>query len=860
MNKLLLPCVTLLSVTLQAGASESTFAIRTFPGVVSPIGGSGDTERTATGGIDAFWLPLELIEGDGESAVTLARLTPEGECRTFRLGNGPALPAVKSLVRLAGTRGTVLLVRAGPASSLLYRLDPETLAVTTWSIPWSVTALDVSPSDSRIWLAGAGRMAELVSTASGDALDVHTVPSSGDGGTRMDGAERFFFTSPSGLVAFSTTTRRTTTWPGTGGLSLLAIDLAETIWGTDPSQLHLLRFDLATRVLTAFDLAATGAGWAGLSAGGGRVDLITADGFQLLSNSVEGIGSGTPSEPLPLPSESAPLVPERVPIVPTPGTATRTIATVGVVDRISRAEGAGGRTLFTRRGAPFSALLWTGSGETLVGGSPVEWWRPASRDFATEAVLPVVVSVRPKDPSTNYRTEVVLHNVDAAPEVLLDLRTSAGRYTTMVDVPSGGTLVFPDVIGAFVDRQTGVPAGTDVAGTLTARFQNGSGRMSARVFTEFGSGGAFPPGSTTGAAFDSVDPAAELFVTERALNGLRSSGSLRTNVGLANVCGAAVDCPALELLVEFRDDASGRVVSRQSVSVPARQWVQLQSPFPAASEGDQGSFSMSVSAADGNGGAAFDAYATVLDASAHDATFLRAASRPSSRDLVLPVAVDAPGLGTRFVTELTLTATSDAPATATVVFRSSRTGQKVSEVLKLEPGRGVQWTNAVDHFRLLSPHAVADDDSGPVSISFRAPGEGLVAVRTLSLTGTGMAFAAVDPGFERPRIRKRVTGLAENLRFRSNLAISNLGASAEATSLEVLVTVFGPDGAPAGKVFRTSIAPGDVVQWNRVLELAGLEGAGFTATIERTAGRDAFDAFVTVIDNATNDSSFLRAY
>ncbi|MBK6404570.1 MAG: hypothetical protein IPF66_05785 [Holophagales bacterium] len=42
---------------------------------------------------------------------------------------------MKSLVRLAGTRGTVLLARAGPASSLLYRLDPETLAVTTWSIP-----------------------------------------------------------------------------------------------------------------------------------------------------------------------------------------------------------------------------------------------------------------------------------------------------------------------------------------------------------------------------------------------------------------------------------------------------------------------------------------------------------------------------------------------------------------------------------------------------------------------------------------------------------------------------------------------------------------------------------------------------
>lgn len=38
-----------------------------------------------------------------------------------------------------------------------------------------------------------------------------------------------------------------------------------------------------------------------------------------------------------------------------------------------------------------------------------------------------------------------------------------------------------------------------------------------------------------------------------------------------------------------------------------------------------------------------------------------------------------------------------------------------------------------------------------------------------------------------------------------------------------------------------------------------LRREGYVATIERTAGNDAFDAYVTIIDGVSTDPTFLRA-
>lgn len=859
MRKVLPLGLVFFSLVVSAEPAGRSFEIRTFVGLTSPPGASGDCETAAERTVAACWLPTGAALGDPDGVVTIVRLTREGERRSYSFASGTSLPATRSIARLDAARGTVLLARSGAGWTRLHRLDPATLSVSAWAIPWEVTSLGVSQVDSRVWLAGAGRVAELVRTSEGDALEVFPIPAGADGSSRPDREGLLLLPSVSGLVTFSTSTRRYATWVGTGTFSIPTIGPGNVLWGTDPGRSALVRLDRATRVLTSFDTPAVSGGWTALSVDEERVNLVSRQTAQLLSLTSAGFQSGSSSGSLLPPLESAPVSPERFPLVAGAGSAAQATDALRIVDRVACAEDVAGRGLFSRRPATGSTILWSGPGALLLGGSLVELWTASSQDFESEAVLPVVVSIRPTDPSTNYRTEVVVHNVDAASAVLLELRTSAGHYSTTIDVPAGGTLVFPDVIGSFVDRQTGVPTGTDVSGTLTARFRNGSGRLAARVFTEFGSGGVYPSGSTTGAAFDSVDPTAELFVTARALNGLRSSDSLRTNVGLANLCGAAGECPALDLLVEFRDDSSGRVVSRQAVTVPARQWVQLLSPVSASSADDRGSFSMLVSASGGSGGAAFDAYATVLDGSAHDATFLRATPAPASSAVVLPVAVDAPGIGTRFVTEVSLTASPDAPATADVTFRSSRTGLGVSETLKLEPGQGVLWANAVDHFRLLAPQSVAPDDSGPVSVSFRSPQAGLVSARTLSLRGTGLAFDAVDPAFEEAVTRKRVTGLAENERFRTNLVVSNLGVGPEGQPVDVLVSLFAPDGSPAGPPLKATVAPGETLQWSRLLAIVGLRGEGFTATIERTAGRDAFDSFATVIDNVTDDPSFLRA-
>ncbi|HMM35282.1 MAG TPA: hypothetical protein PKA62_11190, partial [Thermoanaerobaculia bacterium] len=164
------------------------------------------------------------------------------------------------------------------------------------------------------------------------------------------------------------------------------------------------------------------------------------------------------------------------------------------------------------------------------------------------------------------------------------------------------------------------------------------------------------------------------------------------------------------------------------------------------------------------GATAYDAYATVVSNANQDAAFVRATPSERASNLSLPVITDAGGIGTRFTSELALTNTTGAAATAEVTFTSAKSGNVVSETLQLASGLGVLWPNAVGHFRSISPASVEADDYGPVRIAFRDFASGFASVRTTATNGTGLGFTAIDPFVERAKRTKRIVGLVESAR------------------------------------------------------------------------------------------------
>ncbi len=105
-------------------------------------------------------------------------------------------------------------------------------------------------------------------------------------------------------------------------------------------------------------------------------------------------------------------------------------------------------------------------------------------------------------------------------------------------------------------------------------------------------------------------------------------------------------------------------------------------------------------------------------------------------------------------------------------------------------------------------------------------------------------------------------GLKQTDAYRTNLAVVHLGATTnnpEAT-ITLKVSVQDKDGNFIGQPLTKTLAPGQLFQWNKILsDSLGVTGEGYVATLERIAGQDGFDAYITIIDNVSTDSTFLRA-
>lgn len=860
-GRFLAPALAVLSLLASPAALAGRgFAVRSYDGGNASDSGSGDRELTTGGATAAFWFPQATYDNAGGYVTHLVRLAVDGERKTWNVDPANVRSYTLEIVRRDSGTGRVWLARGYEEISFLYRLDPATNQVRRFSVPWRVTGLEVESTQSQVWLVGPARLALLDSGAQEAATPsvlVYPLPAGVAASTRFDSQRRLWLPSDSGLVMFPVSTRNWVTFPGVPEMIFPSWAEGDGVWGASGAQDKVYRWSPDAQAVTTFPLPHAAANWAGMSAAGaGRVDLASAYGPHFLSLDTARLGGDT----TPTPAGSLGTV---TTTASTLGVETRTVAPVvddlPAVDRVVWVEDDRGRGLHARNGAGYTGLLYAGGGETFAGRAPVEWWRPVAGSFSASAVLPVVVEVRPNDPTSNFLTEVTLTNVDAAAAITLTLKTSSGSYVAPVSLAAGKTLVFPNVVTALRDRGAAIPAG-DVAGTLTATFTNGSGKMSARVYTLFGAGAAFPAGSTTGSSYTSLDPQNEIFAFRKSVNGLKNTAAFRTNIALANLCGAAAPCDTIDVSADFYDDATGRQVGSVDFHVPPGEWRQVNAPLATFPDATGETFSV-IFTPFGGGVSAYDAYATIIDNGNQDSAFVRATAVAGSSRQTLPVVVDAAGVGTRFTSECAITNTTNGTITADVAFTSVGTGNVVSEVLTLLPNRGVRYANAVDHFRQIAPDKVGADDFGPVRIVFRDYTTGFASARTVASNRTGFGLTALDPSSARPQARKRIVGLTQTSAFRTNLAVVHLGATTPDPEAPITLEVRIHDaaGALVGAPLTATLRPGRLFQWSGILATLGASGSGYTAVVDRIAGQDPFDAYVTVIDNVSSDPSFQRA-
>jgi hypothetical protein len=566
-----------------------------------------------------------------------------------------------------------------------------------------------------------------------------------------------------------------------------------------------------------------------------------------------------PLESVVLPEpETSSLLPEVTDAVQASYSSSPAESAVESEERIFYVNAENGRQLFTSSASPFNALIWAGAGdEFLTGQRPLQWWRPlpSAESFTTRAFLPAVVEVRPTDPINNFFSEVTVLNIDAASTVKLTLTLSGGAtYSTSVTVPPSGTSVFPNVIQTFRDAGAALPSG-DIVGTLAAEFANGTGKTQARVYSRAQSG------STTGLGLTSLDPVAESFVFRRSLNGLKNTSRYRTNIAVANLCGFSGTCPVLDVSADFFDDSTGQPVGTVNLQVPPNEWRQVDSPLVKLGDIKGEAFSV-VFQPFSPGQTSYDAYATVIDSDIQDFVFIRATAVGASNTVSLSAVSDADGVGTRWTSECSITNTTGSDAVADLTFTSAITGKEVKHVLNLGNAQGTFYQNTVDFFRKIDPASVEPNDFGPVRVQFRNFGSGFISSRTVASNGMGLGMVGIDPYYTRAQWRKRILGLKETDKFRTNLAVVNLGPTRTdpKAPIQLSVTILDRDGKQVGSPLTKTLQPGQLFQWNQILAKSfSASGEGYLAIIERTDGLEPFDAYITVIDNDSQDPTFVRA-
>ncbi len=238
---------------------------------------------------------------------------------------------------------------------------------------------------------------------------------------------------------------------------------------------------------------------------------------------------------------------------------------------------------------------------------------------------------------------------------------------------------------------------------------------------------------------------------------------------------------------------------------------------------------------------------------------------PVTSDLFVPIVLSTAGQqGSFFTSEMTLTNRGSSDAVLNLTYTSAFGGGSGVAIDYLDAGQQRIIPDTIPYLRSLGiPIPETGNRGGTLGVRFSgisSPSDGAVTIRTTTPVPNGRAGLAYA-GMPRDTALNGVAyicGLRQNSQDRSNLALQNVGSSAEG-EITLQLTVFsGDSSAPFSQTLPDVVLPpGGFQQISGILTSNGLSLANGFVRIEKIAGSAPYYAYGVINDQSNSDGSFI---
>jgi uncharacterized repeat protein (TIGR01451 family) len=463
----------------------------------------------------------------------------------------------------------------------------------------------------------------------------------------------------------------------------------------------------------------------------------------------------------------------------------------------------------------------------------------ATAPTAESLVIPVVGHLR--GANSHWQSDVRIANLEsnAVHRYALTLISGTARETVILAGPRT-TVALDDIaknwfgVGALND---------DGSGMLQIQPLDGAPRplVTSRTYsvTDNGTLGQSVPALASD-AFIGNDGAI------LTLQQLAQSAGFRTNLGLVEGFGA----PASVLVTIF--DANGTNLHEQTVALQPFQQLQLNG-FLGGHGIQSDNARIEVRVTSGSGRVA--AYASVVDNTTNDPLLVSAVrlGTPRANRYVFAGAADLMSAAASWRTDLRLFNSTAASQIATLTFQPFG-GSATVEETTVQPGQVLAFDSVLRS--LFGVH----DTGGTVHVTTINESNLVLTGRTYDQREHGTygqfieAFLPSDTASLANGRKLQLVHVEDSPRYRSNLGIAETSGQAVNVQVEVLAS----DGNPR-TTFNRTLAPFALLQFRAIRDLGLGDLYNARITVRVTGGEGSVVAYASVVDNRTQDPTYVSA-
>lgn len=426
-----------------------------------------------------------------------------------------------------------------------------------------------------------------------------------------------------------------------------------------------------------------------------------------------------------------------------------------------------------------------------------------------------------------------------------------GKQTT-IDIPVGQTVALDDI----VKRWYGLGSlGDGANGVLDLRNASGDGKVDANGIDLSGAIASSRTYNTTGQGtlgqFVPATPFASFIgagSSKLSLQQIAQNSSYRTNIGIVEAAGE----PAQLELTFF--DADGHEVLRVPESLRASEHKQLDQVLAKNNVTlDDGRVEVQVVGGSGK----VMAYASIVDNRTNDPLLVSPATLPmtGAKRYVVPGVADLDNPVAHWRTDMRIFNSDSAPADVTLTFYPEGAPESPkSATITVAPGT-IREVNDV-----LADTFGAKNTGGAVAIDNPSSKGLVITARTYNSTSSGTYGQYIPAVTEDQAASTSTRGLEllqveDSDRFRTNIGLVEV--SGQSAKVEL---TFSDPYSKATPVYTVDLKPNEFRQLNGIIkQLGGGQTYNSRVTVKVVSGSGKVSAYASVVDNQTQDPTYVPA-